>query len=308
LRGRAIRHSYTEHSLAEAFEHFQKAIELDQNFAAAHSGLADIYATLGIVAMKPAQAFRMAKEHAEKAVALDANLAAAYASLAFATWGYDWDSIKSERLFKKSFAFDANHAPAHEWFAVVLASEGRFDEAIREIHRALEIDPKSPQHNSVAGFIYYNARRFDEGVAYVERAVELDPQNYIALQAIGWIYPPIGRAFEAIPFCQKAVELSNRTRLCLWSLAQVFAEFGASDEAKKLIAELEEMEERDNVSPYHMAMLWTAIGDFDKALDYLKKVPERDYWAGHWLEFEHRFDPLRSDVRFAEFVRGIKNF
>jgi tetratricopeptide (TPR) repeat protein len=119
--------------------------------------------------------------------------AEAYASLGFATLAFDWNVEESERLFRISFALNDNFAPAHEWFAHVLATEGRFEEAIAEMKHALRIDPQSSQLNSMTAYIYHNARRHREGAFYIERALELEPNNYLALQGFGWMYPPLGR-------------------------------------------------------------------------------------------------------------------
>jgi serine/threonine protein kinase/Tfp pilus assembly protein PilF len=306
LRGRAIWHSYTEQGLARAREFFEKAVALDPNFAAAHSGIADFYIAAGIVSvLPPAEAFKIAKDSAAKAVALDPNLGEAYASLGFATWAYDWDTEEAERLFRKCFALNENYAPAHEWFAHVLASQGQFDEAVDEMKRALEINPQSSQLTAMTAYIHHNARRHAEGVLYIERARELEPENYLALQGFGWMYPPLGRAREAIPFCQKAVELSNRSPFCLWVLGEVYVSLNERAEVEKLIAELKEMSEHRYVSPYYLAMLYTGLGEKDAAFMWLEKViTDREYWA-QWLNVEYRFDRLRDDPRFDEILRRV---
>ncbi|HZH33826.1 MAG TPA: protein kinase, partial [Pyrinomonadaceae bacterium] len=307
LRGRAISHSYTEEGIARAIQYFRQAADLDPNYAAAHSGIADIHVALGIVSvLPPAEAFGTAKKSAQRAVELDPNLAEAYASLGFATLAFDWNAEESERLFRKSFALNDNFAPAHEWFAHVLAMQGRFEEAITEMKRALRIDPQSAQLNSMTAYIYHNARRHREGVFYIERALELEPNNYLALQGFGWMYPPLGRGKEAIPYCRRAVEISNRAPLCLWVLAQVLAGEGELAEAREIIQELKTMQSERYVSPYYFGMLYTALGDFDEAFHWLEKtIDKRVYWA-HWLAAEYRFDPLRKDARFKKLLERFE--
>jgi eukaryotic-like serine/threonine-protein kinase len=308
MRGRAIWHSYTEQGMAHAIQYFQEAVRLDPNFAAAHSGIADLHIALGIASViSPAEAFAIAKESANRAVELDPNSAEAHASLGFAVWAIDWNAAESERLFKKSFALKENYAAAHEWFAHVLASQARFDEAIAHMKRALEIDPQSSQLYAMTAYIHHNARRPEEAAFYIERAVELEPNNYIALQGFGWIYPPLGKIREAIPFCRKAVEISNRAPFCVWTLAQVLAEAGKKTEARSLLEELKETSAQRYVSPYYAAMIYTTLGEFDRAFAWLEKVfDDHDYWA-QWLGVERRFDPVRQDPRFAKLLRRLDN-
>ncbi|HLM02338.1 MAG TPA: protein kinase [Pyrinomonadaceae bacterium] len=304
LRGRAIWHSYTEQGMARAIQYFQEAVRLDPKFAAAHSGIADLHIALGIGSViAPTDAFGIAKASARRAVELDPNSAEAYASLGFAVWAIDWDADESEKLFRKSFALNENYAAAHEWFAHVLASRGRFDEAVEQMMRALKIDPQSSQLNAMTAYILHNGRRHREAAFYIERAVELEPDNYIALQGFGWIYPPLGKTGEAIAFCRRAVEISNRAPFCLWTLAQVLAETGEKAESLSLLDELREIAAARYVSPYYAAMIYTTLGEYDRAFGQLEKVfDNHDYWA-QWLGVEHRFDAIRQDPRFVRLLK-----
>jgi serine/threonine protein kinase/Tfp pilus assembly protein PilF len=303
LRGRAKWHSYSEEGISQAIGYFRQAIEIDPHFAAAHSGIADLHVALGIISViPPIQAFGIAKESARRAVELDSNLAEAYAALGFATLAFDWDATESERLFRKSFALNDNFAPAHEWFAHVLGAQGRFDEAIAEMKRALRIDPRSSQLNSMTAYIYHNARRHREGVKFIERALELEPNNYLALQGFGWMYPPLGKGKEAIRYCQRAVEISNRAPLCLWVLGQVLAGEDEKEEARKILEELKEMQSERYVSPYYFGMLCAALGEDEEAFRWLEKtIDDHVYWA-HWFAAEYRLDRLREDARYKKLL------
>jgi DNA-binding winged helix-turn-helix (wHTH) protein len=76
LQGRYEWNQRSRESLRRGIEHFQRAVEIDPQFAAAYSGLADCYATLGYLSyMPPSEVFPPAWQHATKAVELDASLA-----------------------------------------------------------------------------------------------------------------------------------------------------------------------------------------------------------------------------------------
>ena len=99
LRGR---HHLWRRDTAEGFEkareHFQKAIDLDDSYALAYSGLADTYTMLGAAGFLPMrEAYPLAKAAALKAIALDDRLAEAHNSLAFilADYYWDWDTGRS---------------------------------------------------------------------------------------------------------------------------------------------------------------------------------------------------------------------
>ena len=58
---------------------------------------------------------------------------------------YEYDWAGCEREFRRAFALNPNYAFAHDQFGMALAFQGRFDEAIAEGKRAIELDPLSPQ-------------------------------------------------------------------------------------------------------------------------------------------------------------------
>jgi adenylate cyclase len=61
--------------------------------------------------------------------------------------GMDWAGAEGE--YRRSIALNPNYATAHHWYALYLSSLGRHDEALREIRRALELDPLSLPINAM---------------------------------------------------------------------------------------------------------------------------------------------------------------
>ncbi len=72
---------------------------------------------------------------------LDEALAEAHASQGTVRALYDWDWVGAERSFRRAIELDPNSALAHYGLSKVLASEGRFDAAIVEAKRSLDLDP-----------------------------------------------------------------------------------------------------------------------------------------------------------------------
>ncbi len=307
LRGRYHWHNYTDSGFARAVTCFYDAIALDGNFAAAYSGVADYHIALGINSvLPPAECFSAAKDAAAKAVQLDDRLAEAYASLAFAVWAYDWNAEESERLFNRAIELNNNYVQVYEWYAHFCAAQGRFDKAVEALTRALEIDPLSPLLHILMALVLHNARRFEEGMRYIERALELEPNNYIALQGYGWMYPFMGKATEAIAPCRKAVEISGRAPMALWTLGYVLGAAGEMDEARQVLAELQQFAATRYVSPNYFVTIYSTLGEIDKAFEYLHRaIDNREYWV-LWAGVAPRLDKLRADPRFAEVYRRIK--
>ena len=120
---------------------------MSPTFAPAFSGLSDAYLWAGYNEgfLTATEARPKAKAAAEKAVELDDNSAEAHTSLAVFKLFYEYDWPGCEREFRRAFTLNPNYAFAHDQFGMALAFQGRFDEAIAEGKRAVELDPLSPQ-------------------------------------------------------------------------------------------------------------------------------------------------------------------
>jgi serine/threonine-protein kinase len=82
---------------------------------------------------------------------LDEGLAEAHASLAAVKVDYDWDWKSAEQELRRAVELNPGYATAHQWSAELLSEEGRSDEAIAEIKRALDLDPLSLIVNAMYG-------------------------------------------------------------------------------------------------------------------------------------------------------------
>ena len=143
LRGRQFWSRRTEEDLKKAVSFFEKALDIDPNYARAYVGLADSYAALALLEfMPPIEAYPKAREAVRKALALNAGLAAAHTSLGLIKFQYDWDWKGAEEEFRESISNNFNYAPAHHFFADYLKAMGRFEEALAEIEKARELDAK----------------------------------------------------------------------------------------------------------------------------------------------------------------------
>ena len=147
LKGRYFFNRPSDENLSKAIAQFEEAIKLDPNFAPAFSGLSDAYLWAGYNegVLANAEAGPKAKAAAEEAIRLDDASAEAHASLATYLGWYAHDWSGSEAEYRRAFALNPNYSFAHDQFGILLALQGRLDEAVAEGKRAAELDPLSPQ-------------------------------------------------------------------------------------------------------------------------------------------------------------------
>ena len=144
LKGRHLWNARTEDGARNAIELFRAAIALDPAYALAYSGMADAYCLLDD---RP-----KAMEAAEKALALDPGpgLAEAHASLGLIREQFSKDIAGAEEELQRAIALNPSYAMARHWYAILLTVEGRNEEALAQLRKALELDPFSPVSAALA--------------------------------------------------------------------------------------------------------------------------------------------------------------
>ena len=142
--------------MRRARELFQQAIDRDSSYAPAWSGLADASAILASWQFaSPAEMYPVATTAARRAIELDDSLAEAHASLGFVkmNWEWDWDGVLRE--LRRAIEINPNHETAHRWLSAFLAGIGRREEAMPIAERAVLLDPLSVLPRMNLGIIHY---------------------------------------------------------------------------------------------------------------------------------------------------------
>jgi len=126
--------------VAAAIALLEKAVKRDRTSTRAYAELALAYGTLDD-ATDPLVRRPRAKTAAERAIALDSSSAAALAALGFVRYRFDWEWSQAEAAFVQAVAANPNDAFARHHYGVFLAALGRTDDALRELQRAVELEP-----------------------------------------------------------------------------------------------------------------------------------------------------------------------
>jgi serine/threonine-protein kinase len=306
LRGRFAWNKRTQNGVAEGIKFFEQAIEADPGYALAYTGLADSYAlALDYRSVPVHEGFEHAKFYARKALELDEGLAEAHASLAWSLFIYDWDWSAAASEFKRSIELDARYATARQWYAFLLASQGRFEEALIEAHSAQELDPGSVSIRRGLGYVYFYARRFDQARYHLKRAIETNPLAEESYRVLGLILSYSNDFAEAERVLNEALELPGAATYTQVTLALALARAGKPAYARETLASLEERLTHDYVSPVELATLHIALGQNDHAIDWMEKAyAERRGWMAY-LNVHPILDPLRNEPRFKVLVRKM---
>lgn len=306
LRGRYAYAQRTKSSLLDSVQFFDRAAAADPRFALAYVGAADSYnlmAEYGYLA--PSDAFPASKAAASRALALEPNLAEGHANLAWSAYIYDHDFERSEQAFRRAIALNPGYASAHQWYASLLRSLSRHDEADEHIQRAQALDPVSPIIQAVAGWHHYLARRFDDSVQQCLRIASTAPEFPRVYSYLGWSYLKVGKPDEAVTALERALMLSGDSAARRAELAHGYAAAGRRGDAERLLAQLLADEGREYVEPDLIARIYVALGDHERAFQWLGTAREQRAVKLVLAGVDPAYDEIRQDPRFSALLRAI---
>jgi serine/threonine protein kinase/Flp pilus assembly protein TadD len=294
----------TAEGLRQAIERFERAVEIDPEFAIAHAELADCYALMNwYVEPPPAGAWERAKESALRAVEADPNLPEAHASLGFVKLHYDRDWMDAERKLRKAIQLKPSNQVAHRWYAYSLSAMGRHDEAYAEIERARQISPQSAVIATAVANVLFLAGKFDDAVAQARKSLELDAGAVAAHTILRWAYELKGMHNEAMAAFEQERSFAGDTPTTHAKRAHVLAATGKTDEARQILNEIIAKRQQNWVTAYEIAIIYTWLGDLDNAFRWLAQA-EREHAVGFtFVRVDPHLQKLRLDPRFADLMR-----
>jgi TolB-like protein/Tfp pilus assembly protein PilF len=310
IEGRHLWVKRTEESVNRAISCFEKAISIDPHYAAAHSGVADCYSSLGfsfdIGSHRPTEIQPRARAAAERALLLDESLADAHNSLAYVRLNYDWDWIAAEREFKRSLELNPGYAHAHHWYAHLLLSDERADEALAESQRALQLEPLSPVMNLHLGWHYWYARDYDAALEQLARTLELEPNYGLAYWYRGLSYAMRERYNQALRELGVARRLLKSSLMVEADIGYVYAVAGEKKRARDVIGTLKKKATRRYLNPFQEALIHVGLGDKESAFACLESAFKERSDILVYTRVDPRLDPLRDDPRFRALERCVR--
>jgi adenylate cyclase len=223
-----------EEAYAKARAAAEKALELDDGLAEAHSALASVKVFADRDWLGAEREFR-------RAIALNPSSA-----LAHAEYGHK----------------------------VLSAVMGRYDEALAEMRRAQELDPLSVWISAQIGWVYFHARRWDQSIAQFEKALELGSKSPWPQVGIGQNYAKTGRYDEAIVALEEAVAMAGTADFFKGVRGWALGLAKRTDEAQQVLRELQESAAEQKVDPVAFAYVYSGLGDRERAIAWLRKAYE----------------------------------
>jgi len=304
-QGRLLIERQRKGDFEDAILNFEKAIELDPNYAAAYAGKADAKIRIFFDTRSPDDIVQ-ARAAIERAIKLDESSSYAHTVSCRLLGTYDWEFKTAERECQLAVDLDkSDHEAWREW-AYLLNVLGRKDDAIAAADKALDLAPISMNKRARGQMLYY-ARRYDEAIAQLAQIEETDPE----FQAT---YPWLRRAYEmkgdyphALEYYVRQVKNAARkadslaesaTQERIAELRSAFAESGWHAVLKQML--------EPSAGGLETAALHAQLGEIDQAFESLNVAYRNHQVMMVTIGSEPRLDPIRSDPRFGRLLQDIR--
>jgi len=283
---------------------FEQAARRDPNYALAHAGVAESYASLGWYGFRPDEARSKSRAAITSALALDDSLAEVHAAAGLCHLWLQWDWPETDRALRTAIELEPSHTRAKCWFAFLRMAQGRFSEACTFAREAQALELVSPYVSAILMHALMLDGSHSEALAEVERGRDLAPDSLHVLWSSGAAYGRAGLPDEAVAVLERAAMLSNRDTYYLAWLGWAYGVANLREPAESTLDELQARAGTAYVAPLFRSWIMGALGRIDEAFDLLEEGYLERSPLLTWLAFPV-YDPLRNDVRFNDLSRRM---
>jgi serine/threonine protein kinase/Tfp pilus assembly protein PilF len=304
LKGLYFRRKLTGDNIEKAIELFNQAIDKDPKNALAWAGLAYAHMVSYFYGEKsPEEAYPLAKNAAVKALELDDQIAEAYEAFAVINAYMEWEWDGALAYLDRALELNPGYAWAYFHRGTILMYQAHFEESIKDISKACELDPLNTAFNRNLGCAYFRAGQLENAVESLRKTIEMDADFPMLHLYLAYVYIKKNMYKEALAELQKEQKLQNGFLEPHFGV--VYDLMGQRDETRKILDELIERAEKEYISPYGLALLYFTLGENDLGFKCLESAYEtRDGWMAQ-IKIDFLLDRVRSDPRFKAILKKV---
>lgn len=307
LKGLFHWNKYSPEDASRAIGYFNQALELDPHFGKAWAFLSFCYSFLG--ATSDPQLLPLAEQAAQKAILIDDQLAIAHCAQGIVSLFLDWDFAAAEASLNNAQAINPHNPIFHYTYSLFLKAAGRYQEAVKVLEEAVELDPFSYIANSYLADAYLCQQEYEKGLEHIDKTLERFPNADYSRIIKGWILIQMGRYEEANEVLKVKVSkdsASFKDFVCIRGYN--FLKMGNQERANKCLNRLEMMSEKNSAQRCYpeLAMLNYQMGNTARSFEYLNKAVDIHNGGIIFLVNHPHWTYIRKDPAFQQIIEKMK--
>jgi TolB-like protein/Tfp pilus assembly protein PilF len=307
LRGRQLMSRRNSADMDQAAREFQRAVELDPEFALAWVGVAETaslqsqYSDLGL-----AEAVESQLTATERALAIDDRLGEAYLGLA-EFHSFHQRNTEADAAYRKAIELSPGYASAYHWYSNFLAQfPNRLSESLEVAQKALELDPLASIIQLSLTNKFIRLGRYDDAQRQLDRLAQLDPDFVPAFGVKADLAAQRGRFDEQIHWLRKSAE-ADPGRLThyipmMWAYVDI-GDVQPLDDIKRQMAAINEnhalLGVADLVSSVHSANYAAALESGRWAYERMGRPPFFNFFFAYINTLKRDYGAARESFEAA---------
>ena len=300
LRGRYL---WPTERMQESGPYFQKATEIQPDYAEAWAGLANFYGE-GIAGgvFDPRINMPLEEQAAQRALTLAPNLALSHQTMggAYLIDRWDWKNADQEILL--AISMDPNDAESYYLRSNLLEILNRLPEAIQAEKQAMELDPY--ERREALAYIYMDARRYGEALADLQLRMETAPDDPGLLDTAAQVWRRQGNYKEAVEaWANYQVAIGDSQSAA--ELRRAYALGGKDGLIRWQLDKLRTQAKSQYVSPLKLALQYAQLGDRQHTLAQLEEAYRQRTTELLWIPYDPAYDFLHADSRYQALIAGF---
>jgi len=272
LKGRDYYSQGDKTNIDFAMRMFEKALEIDPDFALAYAGLGDGYVTKYMAYFDKSLAWLdEAERTCKRALHLDSSLPEAHRALG-RVYQFRKKYSEAEREFQKAVQLKPDYTDAHRSLAWLFLEQGILDKTIKAGQKALEIKPLDKETYLLLGLAYQDQKEEEKALEMFDKAIDIAPDYFRAYYQKGQIYQRRGDYRIAMQNYQKASEFGQEPNLYI-DLGWAYLVEGQIDPAVEAFKKSIELGLFDYRAYYFLGLAyekkeekWMAAASYDSAV------------------------------------------
>ena len=304
--GRREWNKRSKEGFLNAIENFEKAIDLDLNYAQPYVGLADTYMMFAFYNFGKSEVqMPKAKLLAQKAIEINPNISGAYATLGmiFLNHEFNWQLAKNN--FEKSIKLNPNYPTGLHWYGVYYFMAGEAEKAIPLLSKGSELDPESMIIKNALSMAYWLSGQNELAFETIDFVLKRSPYFVPGIRSkYGYFQADISE--EAIEYLNASIKKHPDQPLVKWALFQTLWANGNEDKAKDQLIDLYATH-AESLNKCFFSLMYFRMNKPEYAYKLLEESIALKETNNILMGVLPTLKQYQSDSRFVKLMKSIKH-
>lgn len=217
---------------------------------------------------------------------------------------YDWEGAEKDYLY--AIQLNPGIVASYNKYGYNLMCWGRFEEGVRMMRKAIELDPYNLNYTRNLGRIFYFEGSYEDAMRVLQGTLDVNPNFTIVHLSLTLVYLQQSEYEEALDAVKKEEEAQGKWNPILECISGIiYTKMDLTDKAREILDDPLERSKTLYISPYYLAALSVALGEMDRGFELLDRAyREEDFWIRE-LMVDPLFEDVRSDPSYDSMLKKL---